>query len=264
MSKFEVLGFMGRSQSGKDLSGHYIANKYGFVPVALADVLKRFAKMVFPFEPETHLWGASQFRNEKVPVDWVRAQRNLVDHMSNWIASLALTIPEKASYHNVIRSWFEACQTHAGGGDISARVVLQLLGTEYGRSFLDSIWVDYFFEKTAKALSLGGSYHPHYGIAGGGTRNKGVVLTDLRFINELQGVRQHGGHVVRLIRLSQEGEQSGADKAGLPQHQSEMELQSIPLDQFDVVLRMEEGEDLARARLDKMMEDKEWETTPAT
>ena len=258
MSTFDVIGFMGRSQSGKDMSGHYLAEKYGFVPVALADILKRFAKRVFPFDEKTHLWGASQYRNEKVAVDWNLAKRNLLEHMDNWITSLALTTPEKASYHNVIRNWFDACENHASSGDISARIVLQLLGTEYGRSFKDSIWMDYFYEKVVATLKLNAQYHPWYGIAGGGVPNKGVIITDLRFINELAGVKQNGGHVIRLIRLSQEGKQSGADTAGLPQHQSETELQAISLDKFDVVLKMAEGVEEAQARLDTMMEGREW------
>lgn len=263
MSSFDVLGFMGRSQSGKDLSGKYLANKYDFVPVALADVLKRFTKLVFPFDSETHLWGESQYRNVPVPVDWVKARSNLVGHMDGWVATLALTVPEKAAYKNVLRRWFDACEERCKGQNLSARIALQLLGTEYGRGFKDSIWVDYFYQKVARPIERGAVYHPWYGVTGGeGSFGvKGIVITDLRFINELEHVQNGGGHVIRLIRLSQEGKETKTDKEGIPQHQSEMELQEIPLDRFDVVLRMEEGEDKAKARLDQMMEAREWENS---
>ena len=261
---FDVLGFMGRSQSGKDLSGQYLADKYNFVRIGLADVLKRFTHAVFPlFDRTTHLWGASHFRNEAVAVDWQESRSLLVNSLDGWVNSLALSIQEKASYRNIVRSWFEACKEHAESrldGKLSARVALQLLGTEYGRSFKDGIWVDYFFE-IAEAVKKGASYHPYYGTAGGGVRSNGIIITDLRFINELAAVKQRGGHVIRLIRLSQEGQQSGADQAGLPQHQSELELQSIPFEEFNVVLRMEEGEEFVTERLDKMMKEREWETS---
>lgn len=258
---FEIFGFMGRSQSGKDLCGDYVARHYKFSRLALADVLKRFAGTVFPFDKETHLWGPSRYRNEKVQVNWTLANLKLRDNIVEWVDQLPLTFTEKASYKSVLFDWFNHCETFSveDGGYISARVVLQLLGTEYGRAFKDSLWVDYVFDYIVPRLKAGaGRYHAHHGICGAGIEGKGVVLTDLRFVNELEAVKKRGGTVIRLIRLAQEGEKSGADKSGLVKHQSEEELQSIPLDSFDVVLRMEEGVDLVEERLKKMMGEEEW------
>lgn len=65
------------------------------------------------------------------------------------------------------------------------REFLQLLGTDVGRNLIsDDVWVDATIAR----------------IARDGNMSDDIVLTDTRFPNEADAVRQRGGYVVRMIR----------------------------------------------------------------
>lgn len=80
----------------------------------------------------------------------------------------------------------------------SPRKVYQLLGTEFGREMLrDDIWL-----KVAEKFVKG---------------NKHTVISDIRFENEAEWVRQQGGLVIRIVR-------DGLDTVGIEGHASEAVL----------------------------------------
>jgi len=65
------------------------------------------------------------------------------------------------------------------------RRLLQVIGTNAGREIIgDDVWVDIASEKALDALEEG----------------FGVVLTDVRFTNEVDFVRELGGCIVRITR----------------------------------------------------------------
>lgn len=67
------------------------------------------------------------------------------------------------------------------------RELLQRLGTEAGRKILgDNVWVEAVFNDINKGLDLGW--------------NESVVITDVRFPNEAQAIKDHNGFVVRVKR----------------------------------------------------------------
>lgn len=90
---------------------------------------------------------------------------------------------------------------------ISPREALQKLGTEWGRALHEYTWVRLCLRECAK--------WPR------------AVITDARFRNELQAVRDAGGVLVRLTR----GLGSSLDS-----HASEAEQRTIPDAFFDVVI----------------------------
>lgn len=60
------------------------------------------------------------------------------------------------------------------------RELLQRLGTECGRELIsDTIWID-------AALN--------------GTKGRDIVVTDVRFPNEAQAIKDRGGYVIRVVR----------------------------------------------------------------
>lgn len=67
----------------------------------------------------------------------------------------------------------------------SPRELLQLLGTEFGRKMIgESIWVD----RAMRTVE-------HYQLSG-----IGVVISDVRFDNEAEAIRERGGVVWRVVR----------------------------------------------------------------
>lgn len=188
-----ILGISGQAGVGKDTFADELVRSCGFVKIALADPMKRFCAQVFGFSAET-LWGPSEKRNEE----------------------------------------------HAHLGGLTARHALQQLGTEWGRSCGEDTWIRYGLRvaKTLLLPTLDGDcpwrYSPEIGLYQGAEFQpavRGVVFTDIRFVNELTAIRIAGGTAIR-IRRDTARLLDGA--AGL--HKSEQEQQGIPDSAFDHVL----------------------------
>jgi hypothetical protein len=101
------------------------------------------------------------------------------------------------------------------------RRLLQVMGTEAGRQVLgENIWVDAVLNKVG---------------------DDNVVITDCRFPNEAQGVKDHGGFVVRVVR-------DGV--VAVNDHPSETSLDDWP---FDLVIynsgTLDDVEGLAKSTL---------------
>lgn len=276
MSEFFVLGFMGESGSGKDLCSQWVVDNKDFVKVSFADPIKRFCKRVFGFSDE-QLWGAPKSRAVEIipgnpdatpstsfPNDqyWDYARRDMEHCIHDWVNTLALTIEEKADYIPVVESWFEECRKRAfenKEGIISARVALQLLGTEYGRHFKDTVWLDTLYEKTTPAIKAGCDYNRVEGVISDEPGEyEGIIISDHRFINELKGSQAMGGYVIKLLRLSQVGKTNKAEEAGIKGHASEAEQRTISDGDYDLVLCMEDGAEHVYSILKKMFDGREW------
>jgi hypothetical protein len=52
----KLIGFYGKSESGKDTAADVLCNSHGYFKIAFADPMKRFAQEVFRFKPD-QLWG---------------------------------------------------------------------------------------------------------------------------------------------------------------------------------------------------------------
>jgi len=279
---FVVLGLMGESGSGKDFSAAWIIQNQGYVRVGFADILKRFVKVVFEFSDEA-LWGDPKFRNENtlpcldvgevlgVTSDisnryWSKAYFNLVTYRDKFVDELPLSIEEKAKYKYNLGRWFNECDERSDEGLISARLVLQLLGTEYGRGFKETLWYDYVFEKVVPEIEKCNGYSARKGVIQIATSenvsvvNPGIVITDVRFRTELDAIQERGGYVIKIIRLAHKNKENEAEKAGIAGHASEAEQREIPNEAYDVVLEMGEGAENVYPRLERMFEEKEWES----
>lgn len=94
----------------------------------------------------------------------------------------------------------------------SPRRLLQTLGTEWGRGTLgDDIWIKNLFRRIDA-----------YSAAMGRCGDKAsFVVTDVRFANEAQAIRQRGGHIVEIVRpmplagVPEEARQHSSE-AGIP------------------------------------------------
>ena len=205
-----ILGISGLAGSGKDTFARFLVEDHGFVVVSLADPLKRICRDVFDFSDE-QLWGPSEKRNE----------------------------PD----FRYPREKCHGCQTCEFRCDhylgyLTPRYALQRIGTEWGRDCYENIWVEYTMRTARKLLdpmsgdvSSALGYNPKQGIVPWNRgKPKGVAIPDVRFRNEIEGIRAAGGKLVRIRRPG--AGLSGA--AGV--HASEAEQAGIPDDVFDLVV----------------------------
>ena len=193
-----IIGVSGIAGSGKSVFANFLVEDHGFEVLSLADPLKRICREVFDFTEE-QLWGPSEKRNEPDP----RYPR------------------EDGTY-------------------LSARQALQLLGTEFGRACYPNVWVEYAI-RMARKIEQNYYLHSEPRSTSGTKVYQGryykdteaerwIAIPDVRFRNEIDGIRQAGGKLVRIRRPG--AGLSGA--AGV--HASEAEQASIPDDVFDLVI----------------------------
>jgi len=90
---------------------------------------------------------------------------------------------------------------------ITPRVALQLVGTEAMRNNVDKdIWIKAMQRRIAKHAA--------------DTRAPSVVITDTRFLNEVDTIKELGGYVIKVVRPNNEFTMAGA----IGEHSSELEL----------------------------------------
>jgi hypothetical protein len=94
-------------------------------------------------------------------------------------------------------------------GFMTGREIMQYFGTDICRQMYDTIWVD----ATLRRIEA-----EQVGLA---------LIPDVRFPNEVIGIQEAGGKVIRFLR---------APFAGEDEHESETALDDFDLDKFDAVI----------------------------
>jgi len=200
-----IIGVSGLAGSGKSEVARYLVQHHGFVEVALADPIKRAAMEWFDFS-ETQLWGPSEERN-KPDQRYLQTVVN-ARHMLSEEGLKKFPDGQVPQY-------------------LSPRAALQFLGTEVGRELYQDVWINKAIQTAVMLFQGGWSYESTRGITRAAvSRPVGVVISDVRFVNEVRALRVNGA-VIWKIRRPQAGL---AGQAG--QHASEMEQDSIPEDLF--------------------------------
>jgi hypothetical protein len=221
-----IIGISGLAGSGKDTCADFLVRDHGFVKVALADLIKRMVRDVFGFSYE-QLWGPSSERN-KPDERYPREHGPHIKHDGaghDW---------EQCQCCGAL---YELHDPRSGGTPscfLTTRFALQKLGTEWGRLCYPNVWIDYVARVHQEIQRGNRCYDAQRGL----TPLKeltlspaGVVVPDVRFKNEIDGLRAHGAKLIRIVRSS--AGLSGA--AG--QHTSETEQASIPDGAFDTVIQ---------------------------
>ena len=237
----KIIGICGRAGSGKDTLAEYLKTNYGYVQVALADPMKRFVKDVFHYRGQ-QLWGPSQFRNEKAVPDWVAVTDRFLSFYKPFLASLGYEVSpttdptllhEQAFFRWLMR--FREFAENRAEGKTSPRIVLQSLGTEWGRNSTDNpdMWVNYALNNVLPAV-----VQPHYTYQQGvgvevHAGPPGIVISDVRFRNEIEAIKRAGGKIIRVQRK----ELDDVGEPGITNHQSEAEMQEMEADLFSLLVR---------------------------
>lgn len=270
MTKAPYILICGGAGSGKDTLGGMLASALDGVCVAQADPMKQLAKLVFEFTDD-QLWGPSESRNAPDPrfdtaPAWDRARLRLGDFGTTWLYTV---LPEKGlgAFAALSEWFFEVARVHGfelskwpGEGvvptveslfpdfkkrSLTARYVLQTLGTEFGRQQDPRMWNRYAFTQGDLLLAGGYSYDREHGAVADtnqaglsacrGSKPYGVVVvTDGRFPNEAIGVKQRGGYLINV--LNPESDNSSVEKAGVSGHASEKGIALIPRHWYDAMV----------------------------
>lgn len=261
--EFSVLGLVGPAGSGKDLVADWFVSEKKFIKVAFADPMKRFVLRTFPAVTAEQLWGPSEERNrefEVSPIWWFET----IGHFGEGSTELVQDVLEegiRVEAYLKLHEWLTWLhKTYPN--KISVRVILQTLGTEWGREVDPLMWSKYAHKVAAK-IKEGFPYTQEKGLItdlGPSFQIPGVVIPDHRFKNEIALTQGSGGHVIRLRRLANEG---GEGNVGIQGHPSELEMRSIPDQEFDLVLEFEEGVDKVYEKLGDAWETRKWIRPPS-
>jgi hypothetical protein len=117
---------------------------------------------------------------------------------------------------------------------LTPRYALQQLGTNWGRDCYPDVWVDYALRTASRLLAddqdstAGVNYYSQQSgllFVGGLPKPEGVVISDVRFKNEVRAINAASGAVIRIKRPTT---LSGAAAA----HLSETESSTIPANYF--------------------------------
>lgn len=253
---FTVLGLLGPAGSGKDLVADWFVETKNFVKIAFADPMKRFVSKAFGIDWE-RLWGPSEKRNEMFDIDeawWFE----VIGHLggaSEEIVTQVLEDGVKVQGYLKLHDWLIALRK-AYPNKISARVILQTLGTEWGRAVDPLMWARYAF-KTIHIIKEDPDirYEQDWGLGRShSSPYLGAIISDHRFRNELEYTKSQGGYVLRLRRLANEQVKA----VGITGHQSEAEHKELPDDLFDVVFNFPEGVSKVHELLGAAYTEKLW------
>ena len=203
-----ILGLLGPSRSGKDTAADHITRVRGGVKVSLAEPLKEFAQHVFNCSNET-LNGPSENRNRinSAYADigssaWQTARIVLEDFGPKWLRKIFPLRSDHRRLELELESWFYGLEVYAER--LTPRLILQSLGTEFGRSIDKYVWVEH----------LSRTVLTH-------NRDAFIVVPDVRFENEVRFLRRHG-HAVWWLTRPNNGT-AAAQAAGITGHPSETE-----------------------------------------
>jgi len=248
-----IIGLMGPAGAGKDLGAERFIKEHGFVRVAFADPLKRYAQDIYAFTDE-QLWGPSEMRNkpdERYPREhtWKEVEEVNPDFKELACACCGQNTNKRQVEDDVfIPDEEDITQCY-----LTCRYALQLLGTEYGRHCYPDTWVDYAM-RIANRLKVGNCYYDmrtglrHTTMVDGAamTAKTDVVISDVRFINEIRGIHRGGGYVIRIAPPKKTSTESWR------KHVSESEQEGIPDSEFDgIVVNEKNGFDPFWAEIDR-------------
>jgi hypothetical protein len=201
-----ILGFAGKAATGKTTAAKHMAplldKECTIVPMAmvLRDEVEAFLRSIGADESVPLVYGC---QDDKVRVFYVNEQLALA-HCPKWSCFV--------SDHQDI-------QDRPGQTAVTVRRILQWWGTEYRRSQDPDYWTKAWGRKIEQ-LNL---EHMH------------VLIDDVRFMNELRVIKEHGGLIVKIERPGFDGANNHASETSLDEYHDwdEVLLNDGSLEEFE-------------------------------
>ncbi len=181
-----ILGIAGKAATGKTTAAHHLAplldKECRIVPMAmvLRDEVEAFLRAVGADESVPLVYGC---QDDKIRVFYLD-ERQAMAHCPKWL-------------HFVSEN--REIQNQPGQTAVTVRRILQWWGTEYRRDQDPDYWTRAWGRKVEQ-LDLA---HLH------------VLVDDVRFMNELQVIKEHGGLIVKIERPGFDGANNHASETSL-------------------------------------------------
>lgn len=155
------------------------------------------------------------------------------------------------AYDGAARYYFDKYARLNGSLFLTPRFALQQLGTNWGRNCYPLIWSNYAFRVINQLLSGGYRYDSKKGLYEdvSATPPRGVVISDARFKNEMDLIKNQGGRIVRII-----GIEATTLNGNAALHPSEVEQQSLPDSYFDYICHNDKNIEKLSSKLDEMLD----------
>lgn len=200
-----IIGFAGKAASGKTTAARYLLEQSdaNVVILPMAQVLREevetFIRQVGAVDQVPLIYGD---QDDKVRVFYVDEQRAL-GQCPEWIDFV-----EKNG----------EIQDKSGQSAVSVRRILQWWGTEYRRAQDHDYWVN-AWEKKLQQYDL---------------KNIHILVDDVRFVNELNIIKKHGGIFIKIERPGFNGANNHSSENSLDHYSdwSQVVLNDGSLEQF--------------------------------
>ena len=213
-SELHVIAIAGVRGSGKHTVGSLLREKHDFAPTSFAKPIKQMAAIAFPQITNTHLYGPTSAREEELDTPLRGLDPVTGEPMIKLRAEADTNVMEHVGWEDKDGTVYRRMLT--------PRLILQTLGTEWGRRLHANIWVDACWGWILKDAAV--------------MRHDRYCITDCRFRNEIEGTRQKGGKVIRLQRGFEAAKKKLARGEAATVHPSESELLSVPDEEFDYIV----------------------------
>jgi len=212
-----IVGICGLTKSGKSAAADVLVKDHGYVAVAFGDALKRILMELFNFTEE-QLWGSKK----EVPDERYPRPTHEFDDGEQWCKVCGMLIHDTELVGGIKR--LKTCY-------LTPRYAMQTLGTEWGRKCYSNVWVEQTMRVVDDLLHFPFRYTPSVGLIQDGdesVESSNVVIPDVRFKSEMDGVAGAGGKLVRITR-------PGHEKPKWD-HPSETEQLTVPDSEFDYII----------------------------
>lgn len=254
----KIIGLRGGGGAGKDTVADWFRKERRFLKLAFADRMKTYAYDCYRI-PGEHLWGSSEARGtiiHREEREWLSIMRKrLMQSNAELIHDVMPTASAdtKIMANDGLLNLFAAMKKACDAGKFCARLMLQLLGTEWGRHFDRDLWIKFVYERAIPSLSgkplpyllrlpeISPNDEPLMQV-----RNAaGIVIPDHRFANEVTSTLDRG---YAVYHVCVEGLGAKDVPNGVEGHPSEVEQKSID-DPRETRLDLPFGVEKAAARL---------------
>ncbi len=237
-----LFGIAGNMGAGKSTVAKLMMKNFKFIEVVQAGPMKVLAGDIFGFDADA-LYGPTEERNKlRTGGIWeAKGFFEQLDLVQELVDASIITAADAAS-PRVIAICKEAVQLikkfYDENGGLTARYVLQIIGTEVGRTVRITLWTERAVNYSLEQLAVN---CPDI------VPLDGAVISDVRFRSELLTIKRNGGTVIKVV-------DPDAPPPPANEHISESELRGIPDYWFDAIWEnRKSGESVLEQEVIKIM-----------